>query len=276
MLRELGRQLNEQEQLITDVEEYEWIHQVSTAQAYAAVQRRRAGVTDPAPEPPPHGGPNPSTQFSEEGAAFADKSEEEAFNEFAKAFEGFFGQSLPPGFRPPPPTGKPAVTATVKELYRTLVRKLHPDKQAAMTAQKLEWWHEVQAAYTDGDAERLAAILSLVELAEGNPAAHTNVATFQLLAARLKANLRELKRELAGHRHHPGWRFKELTEPTALAQRIRRDFDAEACRLNIVLEENAERLRAWEAEARRHTERRARPGAKNRRRTPPGYSEFSF
>ena len=48
-----------------------------------------------------------------------------------------------------PRNGQPTESAVqthaskrLKELYRAVVRRLHPDSQREMTAQKTEWWHK--------------------------------------------------------------------------------------------------------------------------------------
>src|ERR1017187_6369352 len=54
------------------------------------------------------------------------------------------GAGMGPSARPAAPVlaGK-----RLKELYRAVVRRLHPDSQQEMTAQKTEWGHHAQAAY---------------------------------------------------------------------------------------------------------------------------------
>ena len=47
------------------------------------------------------------------------------------------------------------IDARVKELYRTLVRRLHPDLRADASAGVSALWHEVQAAYAASPLARL-------------------------------------------------------------------------------------------------------------------------
>ena len=255
-LRELREQVSEQQRLIAEVENYMWDHDVSEAVAYAAVQHRREQPVEADPKPAPDDNDDPWPGDTQSKARFKDLSDEEAYEKFAHAFEEVFGERLPPGFLPPKPSAKPTPTASVKDLYRTLVRKLHPDKQATMTAQMLEWWHEVQDAYADNDAERLALILSQVEMSEGEPTAQTSVAMFQRLVAQLKTNVREVRREISSSRRDPAWKFTEQTDYGILAGRVRLEFEDTLRELKFALTQYEAHLRDLADQAREIRERR--------------------
>jgi hypothetical protein len=111
------------------------------------------------PEPPPtRPGGGPERDAFEAGDEWGRPGDEE---ELAEEFMNeLFGESRPgagsgethgsrmgPSARPAAPVlaGK-----RLKELYRAVVRRLHPDSQREMTAQKTEWWHQAQAAYEAG------------------------------------------------------------------------------------------------------------------------------
>ena len=277
-LRELREQVSEQQRLIAEVENYMWDHDVSEAVAYAAVQHRREQPVEADPKPAPDDNDDPGPGDTHAKARFKDLSDEEAYEKFAHAFEEVFGERLPPGFRPPKPSAKPTPTASVKDLYRTLVRKLHPDKQATMTAQMLEWWHEVQDAYAHNDTERLALILSQIELSQGETTAHTSVAMFQKLAAQIKVSLRELKREITQLRRDPAWKFSQGTEHGLLTHQTRFEFEEALGQLRLSFVSNEAVLRDWAEQATLWKERHARATSKTstKRRSSPGQKEFGF
>lgn len=75
-LRELSRQVSEQQQTIAEVEDYQWHHEVSEAETYAAVQQRRARSAAAGSPPEPDRGNPP--EFAEAEAEWHGKSEEEA------------------------------------------------------------------------------------------------------------------------------------------------------------------------------------------------------
>ena len=65
------------------------------------------------------------------------------------------------------------VDARVKELYRTLVRRLHPDLRADGSVAASTLWHEVQEAYGAGDVARLEILLALSDIAANRAADQT-------------------------------------------------------------------------------------------------------
>ena len=111
-----------------------------------------------------------------------------------------------PGITPSRRAGARVRTGS-RHSYRALVRRLHPDSQREMTAQKTEWWHQAQAAYEAGDAEQLEVILTLCEIGDTGTTAHTSASLLQRITAQLKNSLREIKRQLAELRREPAWNF---------------------------------------------------------------------
>src|SRR5581483_10349708 len=179
---------------------------VSEVRAYQRVMKMRE-----MPDPPPPAHADSGSGGEHEPSASRPEAEESRENEkdlnglFEEFFNEVFGES-PPGNDPrggrraghqsgsaPQP---PVASSRVKELYRLLVRKLHPDTQKEMTAQKLEWWHQTQTAYEAGDAEQLEVILTLCEIDDSGSTAHTSASLLQRITARLKHSLREIKRQL--------------------------------------------------------------------------------
>ena len=295
--RELSRQLAEQGALLAEIDDYMFVFGVGPGEAYAAIMHHRAHPEDAPPQPPPRGdpggprGPGGPRSFMDDeddedknDPNFDPRSDEAIYEQFARAFEQAFGQTPPPGFRPPGPPPKPTRTASVKDLYRALVRKLHPDTQATMTPQKLEWWHEVQEAYADNDAERLEVILNLIEMSEGEPTAQTSVSLLKRIIARLKASLREVKREVTARRRDPAWNFTTSADRETLAARIHRELALQLEHLHRAYAADEIILHRFADDARRHTERiqaRAKKPAPKRPpppgpKRPPGQNEFYF
>lgn len=138
-----------------------------------------------------------------------------------------------------------------------------------MTPQKLEWWHEVQEAYADNDAERLEVILNLIEMSEGEPTAQTSVSLLQRIIARLKASLREIKREVTARKRDPAWNFTTRGDREVLAARVNRELALQLEHLHRAYAADELLLRRYAADARRHTERLEARAKKTAPKRPP-------
>ena len=199
---------------------------------------------------------------------------EEFMNEFFRKFG--------PGARPQddhgPRAGRPTESAApahaftrLKELYRAVVRRLHPDSQREMTAQKTEWWHQAQTAYEAGDVEQLEVILTLCEIGDNGTTAQTSASLLQRITAQLKKSLREIKRQLAGQRRDPAWNFSRRADHDALAVQTRHSLMVDLERMRYQCRTIQEMITRWKVAAERLKHKQSR-----RRKNNPQNPEFSF
>jgi len=226
-LRELNAKLAADESIILMVESEVMFGGGSYASAYKRVMDQRNN-----PEPPPQEeSDEKEDRFDEEADPKNSKDSDDPFKAF---FDSLFGEAEPEeepreraGFRDRtrPKAAEPAqVSRRLKELYRAVVRRLHPDSQREMTPQKTEWWHQAQAAYEAGDADQLEVILTLCEIGEGGTTAHTSASLLQRITAQLKNSLRAIKQQISQLRREPAWNFSKRADRTALAEKIRSDL----------------------------------------------------
>ncbi|HEX7570930.1 MAG TPA: hypothetical protein VF492_10535 [Verrucomicrobiae bacterium] len=228
--------------------------------SYARAYQRAMELRDN-PEPPP--APPPGGEWDRDPfGAGPDWGNPDGPDDPLKAiFEEMFGE-LGPDERPweergrqagqPPHAAAPAhVSKRLKELYRAVVRRLHPDSQREMTAQKTEWWHQAQAAYEAGDAEQLEVILTLCEIGESGTTAHTSASLLQRITARLKSTLRELKQQITQRRREPAWNFSERTDHAAMAEQVRRELTGELMAMRRRWLDTQELIAKWKAAAER-------------------------
>ena len=191
-----------------------------------------------------------------------------------------FFRKFGPGGRPqdhhgprngqPAESGAPAQTSKrLKELYRAVVRRLHPDSQREMTAQKTEWWHQAQTAYEAGDVEQLEVILTLCEIDDSGTTAHTSASLLQRITAQLKNSLREIKRQISGQRRDPAWNFSRRTDLDELAVQTRRTLMDDLERMRYQCRTIQEMIARWKVAAERLKQPR-------RRKNHPHNMEFSF
>src|SRR5204863_7222767 len=77
----------------------------------------------------------------------------------------------------------------VKEIYRRLVRRLHPDLRADGDATVSSRWHEVQEAYAAGDVARMELPLALSESSDA-PGAGTTAPQMRSVLAGVRRSVR--------------------------------------------------------------------------------------
>lgn len=217
-LRELSQKLALDEELIFEVEDEVIFGADSYAHAYKRVMEYRES-----PEPPDSPRDGDPKEQNDPGKNPMD----DFFNEF---FGGMDPDQGPEPRRPreAKPQAESAdarpLGSRLKELYRALVRRLHPDTQREMTAQKAEWWHQAQAAYQGGDAEQLEVILTLCEIGEKGTTEQTSVSLLQRITENLKRTLRQIKRQIGNQRKDPAWNFSSRTDRDSLATQMRRSL----------------------------------------------------
>lgn len=151
-------------------------------------------------------------------------------------------------------------TRRIKELYRALARRLHPDSHKGTNEQKLEWWHQARAAYESNDVDQLEMILTLCDLAERGAAAETSVSLLKRVTAQLRSSLRSLKRQLVRCKGDPAWEFSRRSDLKRLASQMQEMLAGELSQLKSVLktyETQIERIASAAARVRRRSRGRS-------------------
>jgi hypothetical protein len=230
---------------------------------------------NPAP-PPPRGagagdepdrerpGARPETGNADDEDDPLDEIFDRIFGEFGSDEGPYFDKRGPQAGRHSGPAAPAHASARLKELYRAVVRRLHPDCQREMTPQKTEWWHQAQAAYEAGDADQLEVILTLCEIGESGTTAHTSASLLQRITAQLKSSLREIKRQLTERRRDPAWNFSRRPDRELMAIQMRRLLTGDLERMREHWQEIQETIAEWKAAAERlKRSRRKRAQAQN-------------
>jgi len=269
-IRELHEKIARAAELINEVErELCFGRYRDPVKAYEAVKRRRENPEQPT-EKQGRGRRqgDPFDPFGFDADEEMDPENEGIPDGFRQAFEGFFGK-MPGGFweslgddgprgggrfDSPAPENK---SARVKELYRMLVRRLHPDKAESRTAQEMEWWHQTQAAYESDDVQQLETILAMIDVKE-NGAKDLGVSILARLTAEAKRALRTLKAKLRGARANPAWNFAHCTDLKPLEAQIRREFTAQIRDMTAHLKACEAEIAEWERELAAKLEKQAR------------------
>ena len=264
-VRETDRRICELRQLFLEVETEILFSGLPAGQAYARVMENRKN-----PKP----SPEESTEEEEKGRGTGAKSRsshyhDDGFDEAEPDFEEFFGFGRKKPERPSRNVS-PTLMGRLKELYRALARRLHPDAQREMTPQKEEWWHQAQAAYEKGDTEQLEVILSLCEIEATGTTEKTSLSVLQRISLQLKKTLRQLRTQLSKHRRDPAWNFNKKADNSALTTTMRRQLTHDLQRMKEAVQVMELEMATWAAKSRR----RRSPGSRVRRTTDP--LEFFF
>ncbi len=143
-----------------------------------------------------------------------------------------------------------------------------------MTSQKLEWWHQAQAAYQKRDIQQLEVILSLCEIEEKGTIAHTSLSILQRITRQLKNSFNQLKRALAKYRKDPAWNFSQRKDLGQLALQIRSSLQEDLSALRTELQEIEGHLNLWAKGAQRQ-KRSSRP-SRRRANSSKYQEEFLF
>lgn len=171
-----------------------------------------------------------------------DKLDDEAYTTTFEAFKSHMFRSRPPEAprtdnfrraeeerRREPAAEEPSpspVDARVKELYRQLVRRLHPDLRADGNAAASALWHEVQEAYAATDVAQLEILLALSDIESDRFSKQTSVSQMQAVLAELQRALFALEDSLRQAREDDAWNFARSGETSGLRIRVERELKA--------------------------------------------------
>jgi hypothetical protein len=251
-MRELGNKHGELLSLIHEVQQEFYLGDYSSiVQAYRTVLKNR--------ENPPS-----QEQFEEEfrrkKGSSKSRDKNNIFDEMDAEFEDFLRQFAEQqeakfqeqelrqherNFKAPP------LNQRLKDLYRKLVRKLHPDTSEAQSAQRLEWWHQVQDAYEREDIEQLEVILTLCEAEESGLSKNTPISILFRITTQFKSALRAMRKELRAMQSDPAWKFSEKQDLGSLEVELRDAMEQDCARLREGITECRAIIESWEALARR-------------------------
>ena len=129
------------------------------------------------------------------------------------------------------------VDARIKELYRRLVRRLHPDLRTDGSAVVSALWHEVQEAYGAGDVARMEILLALSDI-ETRRTVSQSLSQMHAVRAELERALRALEKSLLEAEGEDAWNFARLG-PNAELQ-LKSDLAGRMQRLDLLTRTIAE------------------------------------
>ena len=118
------------------------------------------------------------------------------------------------------------VDARVKDLYRRLVRRLHPDLRADGSAAVSALWHEVQEAYAASDVARMEILLALSGI-ETRRTADQSLSQMRVVQAELERSLRALEKSLLEAEGEEAWDFARIGPNADLRRSVERQLKSD-------------------------------------------------
>jgi hypothetical protein len=255
-LRDNSRLIDEQERLILDVEtEMIWSNHRNPRKAYAAVMKRRES---PAQYDDIVGG-DASDPLEDMGAEFSEDEHRTLFEDFVRSvlgidpdqmekadyanlFAEFAAEMFAEGAQESPfqahDRGKPSPVrgeVRVKEIYRILVRRLHPDVRADGDATVSAVWHEVQEAYETRNLDRLETLLALTEMKSDTNGGQATLSQILGALADFNRALRAIQRSLREAKSDPAWGFSRKPHHEQIERQIRCELEGSLFRQRRVL-----------------------------------------
>lgn len=191
-----------------------------------------------------------------------DKMDDDAYSSTFEAFKShmFRGPLETPA--PPPFNQRTAKTRTtaeveeegaeelkadarVKELYRILVRRLHPDLRADASAAVSALWHEVQEAYAASDVPRMEILLALSDIESSHVGNQTSLSQMRVVLTELERALRALEKSLLEAEGEDAWNFAQAGPNKDLQVRVKRQLKSDLAARTMRLEILTETIAGW-------------------------------
>lgn len=115
----------------------------------------------------------------------------------------------------------------LKETYRLLVRKLHPDVNPDLTAEEKSLWNQVQAAYQQKNPEQLDLLLALSNVYSGRMGRDSSLYQLRRATREVERLVAPLRRKLEEASKHHAWKFSQGVDRAALFRKVERQFQRE-------------------------------------------------
>ena len=137
------------------------------------------------------------------------------------------------------------VDVRVKELYRVLVRRLHPDLREDSGAAVSALWHEVQEAYASGDVAHMEILLALIDIESNNMGAQTSVGQMRAVLAELERALGALEKSLLEAEGEDAWNFAQSGANEDLRLRVERQLKSDLASRSMRLDVLTKTIASW-------------------------------
>ncbi len=146
----------------------------------------------------------------------------------------------------------------LKELYRILVRRLHPDMRADSDPDVSALWHDVQEAYATGNVERLEMLLAFTDMQAESVGEQTTVSQMLAVLKEIRSSLHALLRTLSGAKREMAWDFARNTNRAPLEGKLRKQLERDIAAREQHLKELESFIGSWTIPKRSRPRRQSR------------------
>jgi hypothetical protein len=150
--------------------------------------------------------------------------------------------------------------ARVKEIYRILVRRLHPDTgRDRSNPQTRRLWDDLQDAYASQDLERLEVLLAITDLHENGSAVRSTLYHIRQVARQLRTQLDGLKLRLLQAKKSPAWTLWHAKNRESAEKKLRASVEKRVQSAKNQLADLEAEVARWKEESDRKKARKRRP-----------------
>ena len=236
-LRSTQGEMNRLRELIFEVETRTWFNNQSCAAAYRDVLDRQARRREN-PSAPSDDDLEEKMRAHLEAEARDNKEDEK--------------EARQPGGPPHRPNHLGAEKESrLKAAYRSMARRLHPDRHAHVTPQMRERWHAAQQAYMAGDVDLLESMETLCHDEEEEVSAETPVSLILDRIRRLTASITQLNTKVQHAQREPSWGFSELKDFTRIKRMMGKTLPTQIKAAREEIQELEEKIEQWQTDAER-------------------------
>lgn len=129
------------------------------------------------------------------------------------------------------PKEKDSLRARLKERYRALARKLHPDVNLALSEEEKSLWNQAQAAYQAKDVEKLDLLVAITDAFSGRMPEHASLNQLRNASREIERLIAPLRKKLEEARQSRAWKFTELEDKSTLLKALERELLRNVARL---------------------------------------------
>jgi hypothetical protein len=149
----------------------------------------------------------------------------------------------------------------LKEIYRILVRRLHPDTgRDRSNPQTRRLWDDLQEAYASMDLERMEILLAITDLHESGSAVRSTLFHLRQVARQLRNQLDGLKVRLLQVKKSPAWTFWHAKDRQSAGNKLRAAAEKRVQAAKNHLARLEAELARWKEESLRKKARRRGSG----------------